>query len=133
MKSPVFAIAALATLTAAMEGSMFVAVHKRDVGFSPMNLGIFAKDGISCVDQNFCDTQTSCGVGEQSICDAKSKQCTCKITNGGAACDAAGGDGSSWYTDSKGNVCCGFPCDPKDGDPKCKDANTANQEKADCA
>lgn len=54
MKSPVFAIAALATLTAAMEGSMFVAVHKRDVGFSPMNLGMRLRRDVRDLTLEFC-------------------------------------------------------------------------------
>ncbi|KAM3420490.1 hypothetical protein BST61_g3758 [Cercospora zeina] len=120
MKSTFFAITALATFAAAvsMDGSAFHSIGKRDAMYQPMMGGMRLRrapqGGIQCPDQNYCDVNVDCGSGEQPICDPTQKVCNCKITNGAAACAAAGLDPDTWYTDKDGNVCCGGTCAPSD-------------------
>ncbi|KAF2210475.1 hypothetical protein CERZMDRAFT_86189 [Cercospora zeae-maydis SCOH1-5] len=134
MKSTFFALTALATVAAAaMDGVMVFSVGKRDALYQPIMDGMrLRRDGIPCPDQNYCDTNVSCGAGEQAICDATAQVCTCKITNGAAACAASGAQAVTWYTDSRGDVCCARPCDPSQGKANCHEANQIQNEKPDC-
>ncbi|KAF7185277.1 hypothetical protein HII31_13552, partial [Pseudocercospora fuligena] len=142
MKSAIIAIAALVSLasaTASIDGIQFKAMQPALVprsenaafqirGKLKSSLQkLFRRD----CDQNTGETTLSCGPGQQVICNHQTGRYECKITNGGAACEAAGGMGSNWYTDSQGNTCCPFPCS-QEGVDGCEDANKGNQEKKDC-
>ncbi|KXT10396.1 hypothetical protein AC579_7849 [Pseudocercospora musae] len=81
--------------------------------------------------QNFADRRLHCGVGGQVICDPSTGKYHCKITNGDAACQDSGGVAGTWYTDSKGNICCQWSCSTP-GKNGCEDANASNQKKEDC-
>ncbi|EGP89227.1 uncharacterized protein MYCGRDRAFT_103900 [Zymoseptoria tritici IPO323] len=109
MKSVIFAIATLATLAAATADSLVVR-HVVSDEFAHMKFRSVHRRMPQELDQNSCETNWDCGTGQQVI--YKDGQCTCKITNGGAACAAAGGDGNTWYTDAEGHTCCPFGGSP---------------------
>ncbi|KJY01906.1 hypothetical protein TI39_contig272g00015 [Zymoseptoria brevis] len=106
MKSVIFAIATLATLAAATADSLVVR-HVVSDEFAQMKFRSVHRRMPQGLDQNTCETNYFCSPGQQVIY-TEGEGCTCKITNGGEACNAAGGDGNSWYTDSEGHTCCIF-------------------------